>query len=84
VGISVRSLEAAFREWRQTTPTQFYRHVRLAAARAELSLGSCTATVGTVALNHGFPHLSRFAAQYRAAFGENPRQTLLRARTRAR
>jgi len=84
VGCSIRSLEAAFREWRQTTPTQYYRRVRLDSARAELLLGSGSSTVSTVALHHGFPHLSRFAAHYRAAFGENPGQTLQRARSTGR
>ncbi|NNU42012.1 helix-turn-helix domain-containing protein [Ramlibacter montanisoli] len=55
VGCSIRSLEAAFREWRQTTPTQYYRRVRLDSARAELLLGSSSSTVSTVALHHGFP-----------------------------
>lgn len=84
VGTSVRSLEAAFREWRQTTPTRYYRRVRLAAARAELSRGLDTASVSTVAVHHGFPHLSRFSAYYRAEFGETPGQTLLRARRKVR
>jgi AraC-like DNA-binding protein len=81
VGVSVRSLEAGFREWRQMTPTQYYRQIRLAAVRAELQRGGAATSVSAVALHHGFLHLSRFAAHYRATFGETPRQTLLRART---
>lgn len=84
VGCSIRSLEAAFREWRQTTPMQYYRRLRLEAARADLLRGEGTTTVGTVALQHGFAHLPRFAAYYRAAFGENPARTLQRARARGR
>ncbi|HYE39545.1 MAG TPA: AraC family transcriptional regulator [Ramlibacter sp.] len=82
VGVSMRSLEAGFREWRQVTPSQFFRRVRLAAAHAELSQPDESTTVSMVALSHGFPHLSRFSAYYRAEFGENPGQTLLRARRR--
>lgn len=84
VGCSIRSLEAAFREWRQTTPTRYYRRVRLEAARADLLRGDGTMTVGMVALQHGFPHIPRFAAHYRAAFGENPARTLQRARAKGR
>src|SRR5206468_8028475 len=37
VGVSVRSLEAGFREWKQETPLAFMRRLRLAAARERLS-----------------------------------------------
>jgi AraC-like DNA-binding protein len=36
VGVSVRALQAGFREWRQTTPMAALRHIRLQCARAAL------------------------------------------------
>src|SRR6267378_1064058 len=79
VGVSLRSLEAGFREWRQTTPTQYLRKVRLDAARAELLTPSASTTVTSVALANGFFHLPRFSAYYRTAFDEPPGLTLRRS-----
>ena len=79
VGVSLRSLEAGFRESRQTTPTQYLRKVRLDAARAELLAPSESTTVTSVALANGFFHLPRFSAYYRTAFDEPPGLTLRRS-----
>lgn len=83
VGVSLRSLEAGFREWRQMTPTQYLRKVRLDVARTELVAPSESTTVTSVALANGFFHLPRFSAYYRAAFDETPGQTLRRSRLSA-
>lgn len=82
LGVSVRGLEAGFREWRKATPTQYLRKLRLETAHAELSDPSEMTTVTDVALGNGFVHLSRFAAYYRTAFSESPSQTLRRAQSR--
>jgi AraC-like DNA-binding protein len=82
VGVSLRSLEAGFREWRQSTPTQYLRKIRLEAARAALLAPSEATTVTSVALGSGFFHLGRFSAYYRATFNESPGQTLRRRRLR--
>jgi AraC-like DNA-binding protein len=82
VGVSVRSLEAGFREWKQETPVAFMRRLRLADAREQLSNPSARTTVTEVALSSGFLHLSRFAQYYRSAFNEHPSETLRSARRR--
>jgi AraC-like DNA-binding protein len=82
VGVSLRSLEAGFREWRQSTPTQCLRRIRLGAARAELLAPSESTTVTSAALANSFFHLARFSAYYRTAFNETPGQTLRRSRLR--
>jgi transcriptional regulator GlxA family with amidase domain len=82
--VSVRALEAGFREWKQQTPTHFLRAVRLEAARAALSDPGESTSVTEVALANGFLHLPRFSAYYRAAFNEYPSETLRRARLRRR
>jgi transcriptional regulator GlxA family with amidase domain len=82
MGMSLRKLEVAFREWRQATPTQCLRKIRLEAARAELLDPSGTTSVTAVALNKGFFHLARFSAYYRVMFGEPPGHTLRRSRLR--
>jgi AraC-like DNA-binding protein len=80
LGVSLRSLQAGFRKWRETTPTAYLRRARLQLVRDELLRPGQEANVTIVALRHGFSHLGRFSAQYRSAFGEEPRATLRRGR----
>lgn len=75
-GVSVRALQDGFRRFRETTPLESLRAIRMEAARAELLAGACGETVTNVALKWGFTHLSRFAGTYRQRFGETPSQTL--------
>ena len=82
LGVSLRTLEAGFREFRQTTPSRFLRQVRIEAARTELLSPSESTTVASVALANGFLHLARFSAYYRLAFDEYPSHTLRRTRKR--
>jgi AraC-like DNA-binding protein len=58
-------------------PMQFVRARRLDAVnRLLLGLNPCAATVTEIALDYGFHHLSRFAADYQRTFGELPSETL--------
>jgi AraC-like DNA-binding protein len=82
LGVSLRTLELGFREYRHATPTQFLRNTRLEAARMQLQAADANTTVTMIALANGFPHLARFAGYYRAAFGEYPSETLGRSRRR--
>ncbi|OSY35159.1 MULTISPECIES: AraC family transcriptional regulator [Pseudonocardia] len=78
-GISERALHAAFRRHTGSTPMAYLRRVRLDRVRAELAAADpVTGSVTEVALRHGFGHLGRFAAAYRARFGESPSTTLRR------
>ena len=74
--VSPRTLEAAFKRQFGLSPLAYARRQRLLAARAALRDPACTLSVTQVALAHGFVHLSRFAAQYRQAFGVSPSDTL--------
>jgi AraC-like DNA-binding protein len=76
VGVSVRSLTSAFREFRDTSPGQYLREVRLNAVRDELRKASPGTTVADVAMRWGFTHLGRFSVDYRRRFGEYPSATL--------
>ena len=80
LGISVRSLQAGFRQWRATTPNVFLRRARLQLARDGLLRSNAEPNVTTIALRYGFSHLGRFSAYYRATFGEMPSETLRRRR----
>jgi AraC-like DNA-binding protein len=77
-GVSLRSLEYAFRKTFQLTPIGFIRLQRFHAARQKLTAASPRqTTVAHVACNNGFYHLGRFSADYRRLFGELPSKTLL-------
>ncbi|MBX6966155.1 AraC family transcriptional regulator [Alcaligenes faecalis] len=79
-GVSVRSLQASFRELALGSPVQRMRDIRLQRVRA--SLEQREGSVTEVALRFGFFHLGRFSAQYQQMFGERPATTLARARQR--
>jgi AraC-like DNA-binding protein len=80
LGVSLRSLQAGFRQWRNATPNAYLRRVRLRLVRDELLRSDKDASVTTIAMRHGFMHLGRFSAQYRGEFGEGPSATLRRGR----
>lgn len=82
-GMRPRTLEAQFRRHLGTTPLGWTRRTRLARARQELLAAGSRANVTDVAVANGFNELGRFAAQYRAQFGESPSQTLKTARVAA-
>jgi len=79
-GVSVRSLQTGFRQFKDTTPAAYLRRIRLEAVHAELSLPENRLPVGEVALKWGFTQMGRFAAHYRARFGGYPSETVMRAR----
>ena len=82
LGISQRTLSRAINAVHGTTPTRYLRRMRLAAARQALvSKEVAGGTVTEIALRFGFHELGRFAAEYRAIFGESPSETLQRANT---
>ncbi|GGI39088.1 hypothetical protein GCM10010988_22320 [Cnuibacter physcomitrellae] len=76
--LSVSGLQHAFRDQLGVSPTGYLRQVRLERARAALLAGDPTDDdrVAALARAAGFTHLPRFAAAYRARYGENPSDTL--------
>ena len=77
VGLSERGLRNAFYSVRGVSPKRCMLAYRLQCVRKAL----CDAwispiTVTDAAVNHGFYELGRFAATYKAAFGEAPSETL--------
>jgi AraC family transcriptional regulator, ethanolamine operon transcriptional activator len=76
-GVSERRVRSAFYECYQMSPTAYLRVAALNAVRRDLVEGPrLRNSVSHAAADWGFWHLSRFAAQYRALFGESPRHTL--------
>jgi AraC-like DNA-binding protein len=78
-GVSARTLFAAFRRHRGTSPHQFAKRVRLERARELLAAPTVETSVSAVALACGFANLGHFARDYRLAFGELPSVALARA-----
>lgn len=75
-GVSARTLQEGFRNFRVTTPIAYLQHLRLEAAHKELSSGGINLSVKAVALKWGFAHIGRFSALYRKRFEEFPSHTL--------
>jgi len=78
IGASRRKLQYCFQETLGINPLTYLRLLRLNAVRRELCDGVKERRVQEVAARWGFWHLSRFATDYRALFGEKPSQTLYR------
>ena len=80
-GVSVRTIQKAFRVYRGCTPIDDINRRRMEKARAFLLEADSHLNVLDIALEAGYQHPSRFAALYKKKYGENPSQTLARTRT---
>jgi len=79
-GVSERTLRKHFRAFMGVSPLDYWRGLRLAAAREDLLKGADGSSVTEVAARFGFTHFGRFSQQYRHRFGETPSATLQRSR----
>lgn len=76
LGVSRRELEYAFRTALDTSPAEHLKALRLNAIRRALRhADSSRDSIGVIAMRYGVTHLGRFAANYRAVFGEAPGAT---------
>ena len=75
--VSRRSLHRAFTDTLGIGPAAYLRRRRLSTIRSILSRRDpATISIGDLAFEYGFPETGRFAAYYRAHFGETPSETL--------
>jgi AraC-like DNA-binding protein len=82
VHLSIRALQEGFVRDVGMSPMTYLRHARLHRANSELQAADpALTTVRAVATRLGILHLSRFAATYKATFGERPSETLARSPT---
>jgi AraC-like DNA-binding protein len=80
IGVPERTLRKCCAEFLGMSPIRYLRLRRLGMVRAALCRADpAMANVSDIARRHGFLQLGRFAAQYRAMFGEVPSTTLQRA-----
>ncbi|WP_162943979.1 MULTISPECIES: AraC family transcriptional regulator [unclassified Rhizobium] len=79
-GTSVRSVQAAFQQFKNMTPLNYLRMIRLQGVRRALLDCGPSRPVAEMARDWGFSHMGRFAALYHQAFGEMPSETARRPR----
>lgn len=78
-GMSLRSLQAGFRELLGTTPREYITAARLERTREVLKPGDAV-SVSSAAYGCGIVHLARFSSKYREVYGELPSSTLANSR----
>jgi len=70
--ISGRELERLFRHYLDSTPSTYYRNLRLEQARWMLK--QTTDSVTSISIACGFASLSHFTRSYQKQFGNKPSQ----------
>ncbi|AWM27919.1 AraC family transcriptional regulator [Sinorhizobium fredii] len=75
-GVSSRTLQQGFRQFKMTTPMSYLQDLRLKALREELTQARPGQSIADIAFKWGFTHMGRLAMEYRNRFGELPSQTL--------
>lgn len=76
IGVSIRSLSNGFKKYRQSSPAQAMRSMRMSLVRQELVEASPGQTVTEIAIACGYLNLGDFARNYYQKYGELPSQTL--------
>lgn len=74
-GVSLRTLYAGFKDFRDVSPMEYLRSVRLHRVREALCQQGPACSVTEIATRWGFGHMGRFSQEYRRLFGENPSDT---------
>ncbi len=76
-GVGVRALQVAFQQFKDTTPLNYLRQLRLESVRRQLiAVEHEAVSISDVARSCGFTHMGRFSLLYRETFGEMPTETL--------
>jgi len=84
VGQTVRTMHNAIVATNGVSLKKFIQRYKLWSVHHFLMEADEDVLIKTVALDHGFWHLGRFAQAYHAQFGESPSETLARAREQKR
>ena len=78
---SRRTLQNCFELITGKSPALFLKIVKLNAVRRALYNANENSSIGDIASEWGFWHLSQFAMDYKRLFGESPSQTLSQSKT---
>ncbi len=82
VGVCLRTLSSAFRDFRGTSPIEYLREIRLQGVRQDLLQSDPTIKINHIVSQWGYANFSSFSQAYRLRFGETPSETLKRLRPR--
>lgn len=82
-GLSGATIHRIFRKHRGYTPMQYLKEERMRILRRRLLLCDPSESVTRIAMECGFVHMGRLAAEYRRRFNENPSQTMKRTKPKA-
>ena len=76
-GVSTRTLFVNFRRFRNTSPMNYLKEIRLRRVREDLQRADpIKGAVTNIAYRWGFSHLGHFTTDYKRRFGETPSETL--------
>ena len=75
-GISIRTLDRAFKEHFGISPKSYIQQRRLSGVRSDLVSMGADSRISDVANKWGFWHMGQFARDYRKLFGELPSTTI--------
>jgi AraC-like DNA-binding protein len=78
IGVEERTFRNSCHEHLGMSPQRYFALRRMQLVRGALLRANLSTTVTRVAFDHGYWELGRFAAKYRALFGELPSITLRR------
>lgn len=81
-GLSSARLGLEFKEHLGCSPMRYLKKIRLEHARELLLSRGSSRKISTIVFDVGLSHFGRFSVEYKAAFGESPKETA--ARTMAR
>ncbi len=75
--LSESTLRLSFKNLFGLSPKRYHQSYRLGKVHhALLQNDCCSATVGSIAYDHGFSHMGRFSNKYKSMFGKTPSCTL--------
>ncbi len=80
VGVCLRTLSSAFREFRGISPIEYLREIRLQGVRQDLLHAEPDTRISYIISQWGYVNFSSFSQAYRYRFGETPSDTLRRLR----
>ena len=80
VGVCLRTLSSAFREFRGTSPMAYLNEIRLQGVREELLTADQYIKVNQIIGQWGYVNFSNFSRVYRLRLGETPSTTLRKLR----
>lgn len=74
-GVPRRTLYDGFKRFRDTSPMNYLRTVRMEGAHQDLVDTACGENITHIAMKWGFSHLGRFSIEYKKRYGYSPSQT---------